>query len=84
MGKDSFELRITARERVADDGEIGFGGEICFCVSFVKDDPLVTEKVGHRWVDSLVGSGDLQSHRFEHCGDRAHSRSCDTEEVKMF
>ena len=84
MGEHGFELRITAGECIADDGEVGFGVEILFCVSFVKDDPLVTEKVGHGGVDGLVGSGDLQPQGFEHRGDGAHTRSCDTEEVEVF
>ena len=84
VGEDGFEFGVSAGEGVADDGEVGFRGEIFFGVAFVEDDTPIAEKIGHGRIDSLIGSGDLQSQFAEHCGDGAHATSSNAKEVEMF
>jgi len=45
VGEDGFEFGVPAGEGVADDGEVGFRGEILFGVAFVEDDTPFTEKI---------------------------------------
>ena len=84
VGEDGFEFGVSAREGVADDGEVGLRGKILFGVSFVKDYTPITEEIGHGRIDSLIGSGDLKSQFAKHCSDGTHATSCDSKEVEMF
>ena len=84
VGEDGFELGVSTGEGVADDGEVGFRGKILFGVAFVEDDTSIAEKIGHGRIDSLIGSGDLETQFAEHCGDGTHATSCDSKEVEMF
>jgi hypothetical protein len=84
VGEDGFELRVSAGEGVADDGEVGFRREILFGVAFVEDDTPIAKEIRHGRIDSLIGSGDLKSQFAEHCGDGTHATSCDSKEMEMF
>jgi len=84
VGEDGFEFGVSAGEGVADDGEVGFRGEILFVVAFVEDDTPIAKEIGHGRIDSLIGSGDLKSQFAEHCGDGTHATSCNSKEVEMF
>jgi hypothetical protein len=84
VGEDSFEFGVPAGEGVADDGEVGFRGEVLFGVAFVEDYTSITEEIGHGRIDSLIGSSDLKSQFAEHCGNGAHATSCNAKEVEVF
>ena len=84
VGEDGFEFGVSAGEGVADDGEVGFRGEVLFGVAFVEDYTPITEEIGHGRIDSLIGSSDLQSQFAEHCGNSAHATSSDSKEVEVF
>jgi hypothetical protein len=84
MVEYGFQLGIPAGEGVTHNGEVGLWGEVFFCITFMKDDSLITKEVGHWGIHSLVRACDLEPQLFKHGSDGAHARSCNAEEVKVF
>ena len=84
MIEDIFRLRVTARDGVADDHEVGFRFQILFRVPVHDGDILGGEKRRHRLIDILVGAGDGKA-LVEHRGSSGrHGRAADAGEMDGF
>jgi hypothetical protein len=71
--EDGLELRVTARDGVADDDEIGASGDVFSAISLEHADSFSRKKVAHRRVHVLIGPADLVPAMFQ---ERRQSRHC--------
>src|SRR4029450_2580602 len=76
-------LRVTTRDRVADDHEIDVAGDVLRAIADERGDPFGREKVAHRRVDVLIGSLDVDALVPQHRGERRHRRAADANHVHL-
>ncbi len=82
--EDGFELRVAARDGVADDDEVGRGIEVGFREGLGDGDTEGAELVGHGRVGGLVGAGDAMALELKQAGERGHGGAADSDEVDVF
>jgi len=81
--EDDFELRVAARDGVADDDEVGCGLEVGGAVGLEDGDALGAELVGHGWVGGGIRARHAVAVDTEHAGEGGHGRAADADEVDV-
>ena len=81
--EDRFDQRVAARERVADDIEIGRELELLGVVAFDQLDAERLELIAHRRVDVGVAAGHPVPGVAGERGEPAHERAADAEDVQV-
>ena len=81
--EDALDFRIAARERVADNHEIGRGREVRFGVRLEDGDAERMEQIAHGRIGGLVGAGDAMALELEQPCKRGHGRAADADEMDM-
>src|SRR5262245_11991490 len=76
-----LELRVAARDRVADHDQIEIAGDVLRLVPDQSRYALGGEKVAHRWIDVLIRTADLKALALQHRGERGHRRAADTDHM---
>ena len=56
-----LELRVAARDGVADDDEVEVGGDVLGAIALQERDALLHEEVAHRRIDVLIGAAHVDS-----------------------
>jgi len=75
--KNGLELRVAARDGIADDDEIESRGDVFGAVSLEHVDSLGREKIAHRRVNMLIGSADLMPAMFQERRQGGHRGTTD-------
>ncbi len=81
--EDVFNFGITARERIADDDEIGRRVEVRFGVRLENRNAERTKQVAHGRIGGAVGARDAMSLQLKEAGERGHRGAADTGEVNV-
>ena len=76
-----FRLRIAARNRVADDDEVGLVREVALAVAVHHLDLPLGEKGGHGRINILVRAGDGEPLLLQRRGRRGHRRAADADKM---
>ena len=74
---------IAARERIADDDEIGRGIEIRFGVGLEDRNAKRAQQIAHGRIGGLVGAGDAMALQLQKPGERSHRRAADADQVNV-
>jgi hypothetical protein len=81
--EDRFHQRVAARDRVADDEEVGRQLQLVGVVAFDQLDAEGLELVAHWRVDVGVAAGHPVPGLARECGQSAHERAADAEDVQV-
>ena len=81
--EDALDFRIAARERVADDDEIGRGREVRFGVGLEDGNAERAEQIAHGRIGGLVGAGDAMALQLKQAGERSHGGAADAAEMNV-
>ena len=81
--EDRFHQRVAARDRVADDEEVGRERQLVGVVAFDQLDAEGLELVAHRRVDVGVAAGDPVPGLARQRGQPAHEGAADAEDVQV-
>ena len=79
--EDGFHFGIAAGHGIADDHEVGIGRDVLRTESFADRDPLSFEEGGHRRINIVIRSGDLDAAIAQRGSERAHRRAADASEM---
>src|SRR5262245_60290020 len=82
--EDLLELRIAARNRVADDHEIQVGRDVLRPVALECRDLLLRQEIAHRGIDVLVRSAHVVAAALQQRRERGHSGTADADQVDAF
>ena len=79
----AFHFGIAARERIADDDEVGRGIEIRFGVGLQDRNAERAKQVAHGRIGRLVGAGDAMALQLQQAGQRGHGRAADAAQMNV-
>ena len=81
--ENAFHLGIAARERVADDNQIGRGIEIGFGVGLENGNAERAKQIAHGRIGSLVRAGDAMALQLQKSGERGHGGAADSAQMNV-
>ena len=81
--ENGFEQRVAARNRVADDKNIGLQSHLTGCEAFDQLDAGRAQLVAHRRVDIGVAAGHLVATSHGQLRDAAHEGAADTQNMNV-
>ena len=81
--EDALDFRVAARERIADDDEIGRGIEIGFGVGLEDRDAERAQQIAHGRIGGFVGAGDAMALQLQQAGQRGHGGAADADEMNV-
>src|SRR5262249_7115468 len=81
--EDLLELRVAARDRVADDDEIEIPGDVVGRITGERRNLFRCEEVAHRRVDVLIRAAHVVSPALEHRGERRHRGAAYANQVNL-
>ena len=81
--EDALNFGIAARERVADDDEVGNRIEIRFAVWLADGNAERAKQIAHGRIGGLVGACDAVALELQQAGERGHGCAADTDEVNV-
>jgi hypothetical protein len=79
--EDRFDFGITAGHGIADDHKVGVGRNILRTESFADRDPLAFKEGGHRRINIVVRSRNLDTAIAQRGGQRSHRRAAHAGEM---
>jgi hypothetical protein len=79
----ALDLRIAARERVADDDEIRGRIKVRLRVRLHDRNAQPREQIAHGRISRLVGAGDAVALQLQKAGQRGHRRAADAAQVNV-
>ena len=77
----SLELRVAARNGIADHDQIERGVDVLGAIAFEHVNPLSGKKVAHRRIDVLIGAADVDATMLQQRRQRGHRRAADADQV---
>ena len=76
-----LELRVAARDGVADDDQIEVRRDVLGGVAVERRDALAAQEVAHRRIDVLIGPAHVEAPALQHRGQRRHGRAADADQM---